>query len=78
MLKTATRRCPICGCIPTDLLATSTVARALNCSPRHVLNLLYAGSLEGVRVGKRRWRIRHESLDAYIEANGSRGEASER
>ena len=54
----------------TDLLTPDEAAKILKVNVRTVTNLIRAGELKGVKVG-RVWRIREEDLQAFIdEARG--------
>lgn len=46
----------------------SRVARDLDCDPTQVRRLVYAGQLEGHRIGKRGVRVYLDSLKAYKES----------
>jgi len=50
----------------TDLLTPDEAAKILKVNVRTVTNLIRAGDLKGVKVG-RVWRIREEDLEAFID-----------
>jgi len=50
----------------TDLLTPDEAAKILKVNVRTVTNLIRAGELKGVKVG-RVWRIREEDLQAFID-----------
>ena len=77
MRKTAAARCSTCGCLPLEWLAVRTVAKTLSVSEMTVRRLIHDGSLEAARIGGC-WRIRHASLDAYLQTRSSLGEEAER
>lgn len=58
--------CPICGCPRRYWLTTTEVAVAMSVTTQTVRNLIKRWALVGVLVGGR-WRVRHESLDEYLE-----------
>lgn len=49
-----------------DLLTPDEAAKILKVNVRTVTNLIRAGELKGVKVG-RVWRIREEDLQAFID-----------
>ena len=51
----------------SGLLHTHHVAEMLACSDRHVRNLIKSGALEAVRVSKRCYRVRRESVILFLE-----------
>ena len=57
--------CSVCGCPNRPWLKVGTVAVALGLSGRHIRNLLASGTLRGLRIGKRCWRVDHLSVDVY-------------
>ena len=71
-------RCPVCGCLALEWLSVQTVARALGVSRRTIIRRIHDGSIEAIRVGAKLWRIRHATLDRYIQARNSLGVESER
>lgn len=54
------------------LLKANQVAKVLSSTPRHVVRLITAGKLRGVRLGlgnsRQEWRVDPMDLAAYIEA----------
>jgi len=50
----------------TDLLTPDEAAKILKVNVRTVTNLIRAGELRGVKIG-RVWRIREEDLQAFID-----------
>jgi excisionase family DNA binding protein len=58
--------------IPRLLLSTPEVARALGVSERFVKNLIYAGTLPSLRVGRLR-RVYAGDLQAWIERQRAAG-----
>lgn len=66
--------CSTCGCPKSRWLRPETVAKALAISPRHVRNLLADGSLRGIRVGKRCWRVDHCSVHALFARTDNRAD----
>jgi excisionase family DNA binding protein len=61
------RNCPTCGCPCDPWLTVKEVAAALRVSKQTVRRLLASGDLAATRFG-RAWRVKHESLDDYLEA----------
>ena len=57
--------CQVCGCPEVRWLLVSTVAEHFKCSRKAVYRLLYAGAVDGVRIGAG-WRVDHQSLDAFV------------
>jgi len=55
------------------MLTVAEVAEALRVSVRTVYNLLEAGALRGVRVG-RAWRVPESALEEFISQGGRVGE----
>jgi excisionase family DNA binding protein len=55
------------------LLTVAEVAGILRVSVRTVYNLLEAGALRGVRVG-RAWRVPESALEEFISQGGRVGE----
>jgi excisionase family DNA binding protein len=51
------------------LLGTNDVAEILGCTRRHVCTLIRNGELEGIRVGRREYRIKKESVIIFMEKN---------
>ena len=51
---------------PRPLLTRDEVAELLRLSPRTVAEYVRRGELRGRLVG-RRWRFRHEDVDAFLE-----------
>ena len=49
----------------TRLYTVEEVAEQLRCTPQHVYNLMKAGKLRSLKLGRSR-RIRHEDLVAMI------------
>lgn len=49
---------------------TAEVAKALNCSPTHVRNLIRTGRLTAtnIGIGRPRWRIAESAVTAYNKA----------
>jgi len=56
------------GMVIIDLLTPNEVAKILKVNVRTVTNLIRAGELKGVKVG-RVWRIKEEDLQAFIDEN---------
>jgi excisionase family DNA binding protein len=55
---------------PGGLLYVNVVAELLNCSKKHVYNLIHRGDLEAVRLGKRAgFRVVRASVMQFIEKN---------
>jgi len=50
------------------LLTTKEVGAMLRIAPRTVRDLIDCGDLIAVRVGKRKWRISEDTVDAYVRA----------
>lgn len=72
-----TRRCAVCGLPNLDLLTVRTVAERLTVDDTTVRREIKRGQLEAVRVGSV-WRVKHDSLDAYLRARNSlEGEEAE-
>ena len=57
--------CEICGCPEARWLSTETVAMQLACSARTVRRMIERGDIDGTRL-RGRWRVDHESLDAFV------------
>ena len=55
------------------LLTAGEISEALRVSVRTVYNLLEAGTLRGVRVG-RAWRVPESALEEFISQGGRVGE----
>ena len=53
-----------------QMLTVAEVAEILRVSERTIYNLLEAGDLRGVRVG-RSWRIPKEALEEFIKTGGT-------
>ena len=54
---------------PGNLLPVHIVAIQLNCTPRHVRNLIYQGKLEAVRIGGRNYRVLRASVIKFMETS---------
>lgn len=52
--------------VPRPLLTRDEVADLLRLSPRTVAEYVRRGELRGRLIG-RRWRFRHEDVDAFLE-----------
>ena len=63
--------CEICGCPEVRWLSTETVAEQLECSGRTVRRMIQRGDVDGMRL-RGRWRVDHESLDAYVSTDSVR------
>lgn len=48
------------------LLSTRAVAKILGVEVRFVRGALRRGELKGLRLGKRKWRVRQQDLSEYI------------
>jgi len=53
-----------------QMLTVAEVAEILRVSERTIYNLLEAGDLRGVRVG-RSWRMQKEALEEFIKTGGT-------
>jgi len=62
--------CPVCGCLPIEWLSTGQVAAVLKITDRTVRNRIACGDMEATQFGMV-WRVRHSTLDAYIERRAS-------
>jgi excisionase family DNA binding protein len=60
------------------MLTVRQVKERLNVALATVYSLLDSGELEGVRIGVGRgtWRVREESLQAYLERRTQKGKAA--
>jgi len=66
--------CSVCGCPDRPMLHVGTVAVALDCSGRYLRKLLAAGTLKGIRIGKRCWRIDHAGLHQFLARADNRAD----
>jgi excisionase family DNA binding protein len=62
--------------VPDELLTVDEVAAILKVNPQSVRNWLDRGDLSGVRVGKRRIRIRQSDLDRFLGGDETETEAA--
>jgi excisionase family DNA binding protein len=50
---------------PTDVLITPEVARIIRCHPETVYQLVAAGKLRAIKVG-RHWRFRRQDVETFL------------
>jgi len=61
--------CSTCGAPEGPWLTTSEAAKAIGCSLQTIRNLIGRGELEAIRL-VRQFRVRHESVHAYLACHG--------
>jgi excisionase family DNA binding protein len=57
-----------------DILHVGTVAAVFQVHASTIRRLLATGELEGIRIGKRAWRIPHAKLHAYMARQSNRAD----
>lgn len=57
---------PISSLSSARLLSTAEVADYLDVELRFVRKALLCGALRGLRLGKRKWRVRADDLQQYV------------
>lgn len=57
--------------MPTRCLSVAQVAGLLDCSTRHVYDLIEAGQLPAVRVGERRLSVTEAAYEAFVASRST-------
>lgn len=60
-----------------ELLTVDEVAEILKLTPYTIRQFLKAGTLPGVKIGARQWRVRKDDLDAYVNGQVGQGKGGQ-
>ena len=52
-----------------QFVSAKKAAEALDCTEKHIYNLISMGTLIGIKIGARAIRVSLESLNAFIDGN---------